>query len=83
MNHQSKKSQNNLGISYKYGDAVEKNLNKAIEYFKLAADQGYDVAQNNLGVAYEYGSGVKKDLKQAVKYYQLSADQEFDEAQNI
>ena len=71
-----------LGVMYENGEGVDKDLNKAFGYFKLAANHGYDDAQNAVGFAYENGDGVKKDLKKAFQYYKLSADQGYDVAQN-
>ena len=45
------------------GIVVEKDVKKAVEYFKLSAMQGYGFAQNDLGLLYERGEGVSKDLK--------------------
>ena len=61
---------------------MEKNLEEAVKWYRLAADQGYEVAQNNLGVSYEYGDGVEKNLEEAVKWYRLAADQGDADAQN-
>ena len=55
--------------------AREKNLEKAFEYYKKSADQGYAKAQFNLAICYENSNGVDKDLKKAMKLYELSAKQ--------
>lgn len=36
---------NKIGLLYYEGDGVEKDLSKALEYFKKAADQGHEDAQ--------------------------------------
>lgn len=41
-------AQNNLGICYKKGIGVEKNIVKAFDYYKMSADQGNSSAQRNL-----------------------------------
>ena len=40
----------NTGRCYEYGIGVTKDLVKAVEYYTLAANQGYAAAQNNLGI---------------------------------
>ena len=32
-------------------------IDDAVKYYKLAADQGHEMAQNNLGVCYKKGAG--------------------------
>jgi hypothetical protein len=54
---------------------------KAIEYFKLSADQGFRSAQYNLGVIYARGDGVEKDPEEAFKWYALAAAQDHPTAQ--
>ena len=43
---------------------MKKDLKKAVEYFKLAADQDSSIAQLALAKCYENGNGVDKDLKE-------------------
>ncbi|MDJ0651875.1 MAG: tetratricopeptide repeat protein [Simkaniaceae bacterium] len=47
----------------------------AVQYYKLAADQGYAQAQFKLGFFYHHGEGVPQNYKKAVHYYTLAADQ--------
>lgn len=63
---------NTMGNCYLKGLGVEKNINKAIEYYKEAAESGYVFSYNNLGLIYEK----KKDFKTAIEYYKISADLE-------
>ncbi len=60
---------------YAAGDHVGKDLSKAAEWYKRAADGGVAVAQYRLGSLYERGQGVAKDLTKAVDWYQRAADQ--------
>ncbi|MDT8376609.1 MAG: tetratricopeptide repeat protein [Mariprofundaceae bacterium] len=54
-----------------YGD-----MENAIRFFKLSADQGYDMAQYSLGDIYFRGSkGVPQDYPEALKWYLLAAKQ--------
>ena len=41
----------------------EKNLKKAVKWYRLAADQGYAAGQNSLGLANDNGDGVEKNLR--------------------
>ena len=38
---------------------IEQNINKAIYYYKLSADQGNYDALHSLGVIYHLGEGIK------------------------
>lgn len=53
----------NLAIAYENGEGIAKDLDKAREHTRLAAEGGDSVAQFNLGVQYEEGIG-----KDATKY---------------
>ena len=57
------------------GESVEKDMLKAAELFKKAADQGHVDAQNNLGVMYFTGEGVERDEKKAVMWFEKAAAQ--------
>lgn len=64
------------GQLYEYGEHVEKDLVKAAQLYREAADNGNMAAQYNLGVLYTNGDGgVTKNIEQAKHYYQLAADQ--------
>jgi hypothetical protein len=63
-----------LGWKYETGDGVSIDNKKAVDYYTLAADQGYDQAQCNLGLCYEKGRGVKRKLTKAVELYSQAAD---------
>ncbi|MDY3137036.1 MAG: tetratricopeptide repeat protein, partial [Sodaliphilus sp.] len=53
-------AQTMLGVEYMKGDQVEKDLDKAIEWWKKAAEKGYAEAEYKLGVCYHFGFGIKK-----------------------
>ena len=50
----------------------EKEYDKALEYFQLAAENGYVKAYSFIGDAYNLGKGVEQDSKKAYEYYKLS-----------
>ena len=75
-------AQYNLGVCYRKGYGVEKNLTEAVKWYRKAADQGIAKAQGFLGVCYYQGDGVEKDYKQAVIWFRKAADQGNAQAQN-
>ena len=71
-----------LGEDYYNGrNGKKKNYNKAVEYYRQAAEEGHATAQCNLGNCYYNGEGVAKDYKQAVNWYRKAAEQEYAIAQ--
>lgn len=69
-------AQTMLGVEYMKGDQVEKDLNKAIEWWKKAAEKGYAEAEYKLGVCYHFGFGIKKSHKLARYWYEKAANQQ-------
>ena len=63
------------GKNYFHGknNAVQ-NYERAVYYYRLAAEAGYADAQNSLGYCYDNGYGVEKDKKQALSWYLKSAE---------
>ena len=54
---------------------VDQSYEKAVEYYTLAADQGYASAQSNLGLMYSQGQGVNQSYEKAVELYIKAAEQ--------
>ena len=54
---------------------VPKDITKAVEWYRKAADQGYANAQCKLGYCYENGLGVSKDASKAGEWYRKAAEQ--------
>ncbi|BBP44528.1 hypothetical protein THMIRHAT_22740 [Thiosulfativibrio zosterae] len=69
------RSQNALGLMYKSGRGVTKDLEKAAYWYTKAAEQGSGVAQSNLGEMYADGKGVTQDYKKAAYWYTKAAEQ--------
>ena len=64
----------NMGSYYCHGvHGLQKNLNKALELWRRAAELGYTESYHNIGVAYDFGKGVKRNEKMANHYYELAA----------
>lgn len=62
--------------SYRAGKIClqEGNVEKAIKYFEVAAEEGNDFAQYQLGRIYLFGTGVKRDKELALSYLRSSSD---------
>lgn len=48
---------------------------EAVKWYRLAADQGDDMAQFNLGTMYENGRGVSQNYVEAAKWFLKAANQ--------
>lgn len=71
----NKKAKENYDIATRYytGKGVKKDYSKAIEYYKLAADMGYEQAILGLANCYFKGEGTPKNYNEAAKLYQKLA----------
>jgi len=67
--------QYNLALCYAKGEGVLPNLQKAVELYRMASNQGHALAQLNLGVSCMLGEGTERDTFAAVELYQASAFQ--------
>jgi TPR repeat protein len=68
-NSEDPKALYELGIKYAVGipGAVTRDMNKAVEYFRMAADKDYAPAKRELGECYLNGKGVPKDEAKGLK----------------
>lgn len=66
-------AQFNVGHAYEQGVGVRRDMNKALHWYRKAADQNHDFAQYSIGLFYEQGLGVAQDTGQAKIWYQLAA----------
>jgi TPR repeat protein len=64
----------NLGLIYKDGIGVERNMEEARRWFEVAAGNGHPLAQYNLGLMYLIGSGGESDLSKSIEYFTMSAE---------
>ena len=60
---------------YDNGRGVVKDYAQAVKWYRLAAEQGHELAQFALGSMYFNGKGVVQDYAQAVNWYRLAAEQ--------
>lgn len=74
-------AQTSFGLMYKTGAGdVQKDFDKALQYYRLAAAQNYAVAQFNIGNCYWNGNHVQSDKREAFKFYKLASDQGYEAA---
>ena len=59
---------------------MEQNDQKAVEWYRKAAEQGDASAQNNLGWMYQKGRGVEQNLSKAREWCQKAAAQGYERA---
>jgi len=62
---------------------LRRDVYAATEWFRKAAEQGYDEAQAQLGILYALGEGVHQDLHEAAKWLRMANDQGNKRAQDI
>lgn len=63
-----------LGIRFHLSSGVSQNFDRAVYWYRQAANQGNILAANNLGTIYMFGQGVKQDGKEAMKWFLLGAN---------
>lgn len=68
-------AQNDLGMCYKYGKGVHKDINKAIYYYEQAIENGCNVAAHNLACVYDkVTTEYPNEYEKAFKYYKLAEE---------
>lgn len=75
------KEQYNLARRYHDGDGVPIDIEKAVYWYRKAAEQGYAEAQNSLGICYRNGDGVEYNSELGVYWYRKAANQGHADAQ--
>ena len=63
-----------LGNCFYFPTGVQKNLPKAVQLFRVAAEMGHSPSQHNLGVCLQRGEGVQSDLVEAFTWFKRAAD---------
>lgn len=64
---------NDLGALYYDGRGYCQDFGKALHYFTMAAEKGYELAVENLGYCYYYGRSVPPDYEKAFQYFAQGA----------
>jgi len=75
------RAQYNLAVMYLKGRGVEKDLARAFELQRRAAEAVLAAAQHGLAIMYYRGEGAERDYKQAAKWFRRAADQGFPTSQ--
>ena len=70
------------GAMYEAGLGVEQSYDKAVKWYRRAAEQGLVMAQHHLGVLFETGEGVGKNHARAIEWYLRAAEQGYGPAQS-
>ena len=63
-----------IGHIYRYGEGVEQDYTKALEWYNKAANAGNDSAMYSIGYMYDYGEGVEQDYTKALEWYNKAAN---------
>lgn len=62
-----------LGAAYAQGVGVRQNYDRALFWFRLAAQKEYPEAHYNIGLMFEKGLGVRKNLLDAIFWYERAS----------
>ena len=62
-----------VGRMYAAGQGVDKNSEKAAEWYHKASERGVADAQYRLGDLYQSGNGVPRDMERAYGWYSVAA----------
>jgi hypothetical protein len=65
---------NKFGSCHEFGEGVDRDVEKAVRYYRRAALESNADGMYNFGRCLEYGQGIERDLYRAAKYYRLSSD---------
>ena len=68
-------AQYEIGRKFAAGDGVSKNMEEAVKWLTMSAQQGNPDAQMNLGALLASGRGVPRNSTEAAKWYGLAAGQ--------
>uniref|UniRef100_A0A914Q3U2 DZIP3-like HEPN domain-containing protein n=1 Tax=Panagrolaimus davidi TaxID=227884 RepID=A0A914Q3U2_9BILA len=67
-------TQHSYALKCFHGHGVNKDFQKASEWFERAAKNGYAASANNLGLMYKHGQGVSRSLEKAFKFFKQAAE---------
>lgn len=63
-----------IGNSYYYGNFIQRDITKAIQFYKKASELGDSKAQYRLGRIYYEGKFVEQNIKKSIFYFNSSAN---------
>lgn len=78
----NEKAQTALALMYKFGEAVDKDLETSLLWYEKAAEAGYAPAQYNLALMYLDGAGAKQNEQAAIHWLKKAADGGFERARS-
>ncbi len=64
-----------LGLMYRLGQGVDKDDEKAAEWYRKSAEQGNSSGQIGLGKLYTMGRGVTQDKRVGIEWFRKAAEQ--------
>ena len=69
-------AQNRIGVMFEIGQGLNivRNYAKAVEWYTMAAEQGYRDAEANLAFMHESGRGIDQDHVKAAEWYLKAAE---------
>jgi len=70
-----------MGLAFEFGQGVDRDVDKAMRWYRIAADRGDPVAQTDLGYLYETGGTGPANPAEAAKWYLRAAVSGFARAQ--
>lgn len=62
-----------VGERHWFGDLIQQDLSRAVQWYQLAAQNGHAYAQCCLAYAYATGEGIRQDPSQAAHWYSMAA----------
>ena len=71
-----------MGLCYETGAGVVKDYVKAVECYRIAAENGVSGAQYHLANCYVDGKGIDVDMDKAAYWYRKAAEQGYKDAES-
>jgi TPR repeat protein/serine/threonine protein kinase len=71
-----------LGLKYEKGEGTSKDLTKAADLYRKAAETGDAAGEFHLASMYRDGDGMQQDLVKAAEWFTKSAQQNYADAEN-
>ena len=69
-----------LHATFQMGLTNQQSLEKAVEYYSIAADKGHPESLYDLAFMYLEGEGTQKDIKQAIKLLKKACEKKHTDA---
>jgi len=76
----NERAQSALALMYKFGEAVDKDMEMSIQWYKRAANSGYAPAQYDLAIMHLEGAGIERNRQAAIDWLRKAADAGYDRA---